>query len=210
MLAPLSAAVAICLLVAGLTTLVLAGLFALVIWACAGIALAVFAAGRSAAARRREDMAHVEADGGLLPAGASTSRPGPPTAARAARSCIATSGLGGWACSPAAATCGTLLPTMALRAAWRLEAVCQRCGEPLPAGSGAVRDVRIPIFGDTSAGKTRFLYAALNSLIDITSRAGIPLGFPDQDSENQAELGLDRHPVRTGHRQDLARRCRPR
>ena len=32
-------------------------------------------------------------------------------------------------------------------------------------GTGAVRDTRIVIFGDASAGKTRFLYASLNSLI---------------------------------------------
>ena len=75
--------------------------------------------------------------------------------------------------------CGTLLPTMVLRAAWRLSAVCQKCAKPLRAGSGTLRDVRIPIFGDTSAGKTRFLYSGLDSL-GITSRAQIPLGFPDR------------------------------
>src|SRR6185437_6563080 len=37
--------------------------------------------------------------------------------------------------------CGVLLPTMTLRAAWRLEAVCQRCGEPLRLGSAVLREV---------------------------------------------------------------------
>ena len=44
--------------------------------------------------------------------------------------------------------CGTHLPTRASRAAWKVTPLCQRCGSPLPEGGGAVRDVRIPVFGD--------------------------------------------------------------
>ena len=190
LLAPLSAAVAICLLVAGLTTLVIAGLFAVVIWACAGIALAVFApavallrgAERTWRTSKRTEAScprcyHVTPWPAYRCPGCSELhrdiRPG--RLGLLARRC----------------TCGALLPTMVLRAAWRLEAVCQRCGEPLQAGSAAVRDVRIPIFGDTSAGKTRFLYAGLDTLIDFTSRAHIPLGFPDEESQNEATIALD-------------------
>jgi hypothetical protein len=97
--------------------------------------------------------------------------------------------------------CGTLLPTMPLRAAWRLTPVCQRCGEELPSGTGAVRDIRIPIFGDTSAGKTRFLYASLNSLMLTARQAGIVVSFLDQVSEEKADLGLDL--IRSG--QDTAK-----
>jgi hypothetical protein len=79
---------------------------------------------------------------------------------------------------------------MVLRAAWRLDAVCQRCAKPLRTGAAAVRDIRIPIFGDTLAGKTRFLYAALDSLIATALRAGIELTFPDDDSRAKAEQGL--------------------
>jgi len=86
---------------------------------------------------------------------------------------------------------------MVLRAAWHLDAVCQRCEEPLRLGSAALRDVRIPIFGDTSAGKTRFLYAALDSLIDTTQRAGIAFSFPDENSRDEAALALD--VIRSGH-----------
>ncbi|MGD0064694.1 MAG: hypothetical protein ABSB76_14770 [Streptosporangiaceae bacterium] len=88
--------------------------------------------------------------------------------------------------------CGTLLPTMPLRAAWRLKAACQRCRKPLPPGAGAVRDLRISVFGDTKAGKTRFMYAALSSLMTTAERAGIAVLFPDQSSREQAELGLER------------------
>ncbi len=86
--------------------------------------------------------------------------------------------------------CGQRLPTLASRAAWRLTPVCQRCGAPMPAGTGAVRDVRIPVFGDVSAGKTRFVYAALSSLMTSAGRAGIDVSFPDQGSREQAEFGL--------------------
>ncbi|HET9967097.1 MAG TPA: hypothetical protein VFQ68_02605 [Streptosporangiaceae bacterium] len=88
--------------------------------------------------------------------------------------------------------CGTLLPTMPLRAAWRLKAACQRCRKPLPSGAGAVRDLRISVFGDTEAGKTRFLHAALGSLMVTAERAGIDVSFPDQSSRDQAGLALDR------------------
>lgn len=83
--------------------------------------------------------------------------------------------------------CGNHLPTRASRAAWRVTALCQRCGEPLADGAGAVRDIRIPVFGDISAGKTRFLYASLNSLIKTAQFA---VGYPDEGSRDLAEFGL--------------------
>jgi Double-GTPase 2 len=87
--------------------------------------------------------------------------------------------------------CGAHLPTLASRAGWRLTAVCKRCNRPLPKGTGAVRDLRIPIFGDKSAGKTRFLYASLNSLVLTAQEAGLAIDYPDQESQDQAGLGLD-------------------
>jgi len=87
--------------------------------------------------------------------------------------------------------CGTHVPMMASRAAWRLTAVCKRCKRPLPEGTGAVRDIRVPVFGDTSAGKTRFLYASLNSLMLTAGKAGIEITFPDKASQDQAEFGLN-------------------
>jgi Double-GTPase 2 len=109
--------------------------------------------------------------------------------------------------------CGTHLPTMALRAAWRLTALCKRCQESLPQGAGAVRDVRVPIFGDTSAGKTRFLYASLNSLLLISRQAHIPVSFPDDDSRQLAEFGLDlirsgRETAKTSTTAPVALTCR--
>ncbi|MGH3211082.1 MAG: TRAFAC clade GTPase domain-containing protein [Trebonia sp.] len=87
-------------------------------------------------------------------------------------------------------TCGTHLPVRASRAAWRVTPVCKRCEASLPAGAGAVRDIRVPVFGDISAGKTRFLYASLNSLVATANEARLDVTFPDQDSREQAEFGL--------------------
>lgn len=190
LLAPVSIAAIICLLLAGLTTLVLGAVFALVAWACAAVATVGFA-GAVIALRGVERGWHR-----LMRTEASCPRcyhvtPWPayrcPGCSRLHRD-VRPGRLGLLA---RRCECGTLLPTMVLRAAWRLEAVCQRCSEPLRAGSAAIRDVRVPIFGDTSAGKTRFLYAALDSLVGITARAGVPFGFPDEDSESQAKIALD-------------------
>jgi Double-GTPase 2 len=86
--------------------------------------------------------------------------------------------------------CGTRLPARVSRAAWRVTPVCKKCQTPLPAGAGAVRDIRVPVFGDTSAGKTRFLYASLNSLVATAAAAKLAVSFPDKDSQEQADFGL--------------------
>jgi Double-GTPase 2 len=87
--------------------------------------------------------------------------------------------------------CGWHLPLPACRATWRAAPVCQRCGADLPPGAGGVRDIRVPVFGDTSAGKTRFLYASLGSLLQSAARARLAVSFPDEPSREQAEYGLN-------------------
>jgi hypothetical protein len=84
-------------------------------------------------------------------------------------------------------SCGLHLPTLPSRAAWRLIPLCKRCDSPLPAGTGALRDIRLPVFGDVSAGKTRFVFAALNRLIAATSQ---DVSFMDENSGRLADFGL--------------------
>jgi ribosomal protein L40E len=86
--------------------------------------------------------------------------------------------------------CGTHLVTMASRTAWQVTPLCQRCGAELPAGAGGVRDIRVPVFGDISAGKTRFLYASLSSLMQTAGRTRLEVTFPDEGSRQLAEFGL--------------------
>ena len=93
--------------------------------------------------------------------------------------------------------CGMRLPTRAPQAARQLTALCPRCWRPLWAGPGVIRDVWVPIFGDRSAGKTRFLYAALNSLLQSAEQAGVTISFPDPGAEYHVALGLEA--IRSGH-----------
>jgi hypothetical protein len=64
--------------------------------------------------------------------------------------------------------CGRLLPTTVLRAARVMDVCCPRCTTPLPAGAAVHTDVRIPVFGAVSAGKTHLIMAGLVAL----TRAG--------------------------------------
>ena len=181
----------------------LTSLFSLVMWACAAFTAAA-SSSMAMLLRGAESAWREDADLGIVPARYHvTPRPAYrcPGCARLHRD-VRPGGLGLFT---RRCECGTLLPTMVLRAAWHLQAVCQKCGEPLRPGSAALRDVRIPIFGDTSAGKTRFMYAGPDSLIDTTTRADIPLGFPDQESQNQATVALDL--IQSGGTPSRPRRC---
>lgn len=212
LLLPVTAAAVICLVTAWLTTVLLESLLALVIWASAAVTGAAFAMaavmlcgierGWHTVMRTEASCPHcyhvTPRPAYLCPGCSALHRDiRPSRLGLLTRRC----------------ECGTLMPTMVLRAAWHLQAVCQRCEKPLRIGSAALRDVRIPIFGDTSAGKTRFLYAALDSLVAVTSRTGIGFGFPDEESENEATVALDlirsgRDTVKTSMTLPTALTCR--
>jgi hypothetical protein len=78
--------------------------------------------------------------------------------------------------------CGVRLPTTVLRATKRLGATCPRCGESLRRGAGVLTDIRLPVFGPMSAGKTRLVYAALVAMRDRFSAVGGTLAFEDPGS----------------------------
>jgi hypothetical protein len=63
--------------------------------------------------------------------------------------------------------CGRRLPTMVLRAGRspRLTAVCPLCETDLHAGAGAATDLRVPVFGAPSSGKTHLITAAVVGLL---------------------------------------------
>jgi hypothetical protein len=81
--------------------------------------------------------------------------------------------------------CGTTQPTTVLRAAWsrRLQACCPTCARPLPHGSAALTDVRIPVFGAASSGKTQLIMAVLVTLRRLTTARRVRLSWPDERSE---------------------------
>ncbi|MEU8001311.1 hypothetical protein AB0B66_09155 [Catellatospora sp. NPDC049111] len=82
-------------------------------------------------------------------------------------------------------TCGTRLPTTVIRAR-RLQAVCQRCNHPLHAGAGMARDVRIPVFGAASAGKTHLIMGGLVALHG-QNELGVRVASADHISERTFE-----------------------
>lgn len=78
--------------------------------------------------------------------------------------------------------CGELLPTTVLRASAKLAARCPLCLEPLPAGAAAFTDVRIPVFGAVSAGKTQLVMATV-----VTLLRGYGVGLADDPSVTTVE-----------------------
>ena len=87
--------------------------------------------------------------------------------------------------------CGRRLPTGVLRAAWQLDAVCQHCGDPVHRGAAVLRDVRVPVFGDPHAGKTRLVIAGICGMAERARRSGLELEFPDVSSQARARAGLE-------------------
>ena len=89
--------------------------------------------------------------------------------------------------------CGSRLPTMVLRAAFsaRMQACCPSCGEALLPGAGVVTDVRMPVFGAASAGKTQLIMAALTGLPPAAKAAGIEVSFPDEHGRQAYERYAD-------------------
>lgn len=87
-------------------------------------------------------------------------------------------------------TCGRRLPTGVLRAAWQLNAVCQQCGARVHRGAAVLTDVRVPVFGEPHAGKTRLIFAGIYDILGLAERAGLAVSFPDQASRERAEFGL--------------------
>jgi Double-GTPase 2 len=79
--------------------------------------------------------------------------------------------------------CGSRVPTTVLKAAAGLVAVCQDCGRDLHGGAGALTDVVIPVFGSTSAGKTRLIYAGMVALSRHLPAAGGTFTPDGVDSE---------------------------
>lgn len=79
--------------------------------------------------------------------------------------------------------CGASLPTTVMRAAHRVAPQCPRCATPLREGGALTTDIRLPVFGPVSAGKTRLVYAGLVALRDELAAAGGELSFVDDDSK---------------------------
>lgn len=96
--------------------------------------------------------------------------------------------------------CGERLPTGVLRAAWQLTSVCQFCGEETHRGSAVLRDVRVPVFGEPNAGKTRLILAGFHELTLSAQGQGVDLEFADDSTRQRMEFG--REHLAADHRTD--------
>jgi hypothetical protein len=89
-----------------------------------------------------------------------------------------------------ACACGRRLPCGVLRAAWQLDAACQRCGARMHRGAAVLRDVRVPVFGEPQAGKTRLIYAGFYDIAGRANAHGWEACFPDESSQARADSGI--------------------
>jgi hypothetical protein len=79
--------------------------------------------------------------------------------------------------------CGHRLPTTVLRAAHGLEARCPICTAILHPRAGVVTDVRVPVFGATSSGKTHLIVSAVIHLLDAGETVAVLI---DEHSRRRA------------------------
>ena len=77
--------------------------------------------------------------------------------------------------------CGRRLPTMVLRAARSMAALCPLCGADLHSGAGAATDVRVPVFGAPSSGKTHLVMAGVVGMLRQSGDVQVTLA--DEHSE---------------------------
>ena len=188
LLLPLSVVALTCLLIAGLTTVVLAVLFALVTVICAGTSVAVFTAAVLLLPRCGDSWHKLKRAEASCP------------------HCYQVMPRPAYRCPGCSKAHRDLRPG-------RLGLLARRCdcGDP-PADHGASRRLaplsRLPEVRETPPGRapgrcatsasrssgTRqqarpaSLYSGLDSLVNTTRRAQIRLGFPDEESENQASI----------------------
>lgn len=86
--------------------------------------------------------------------------------------------------------CGQVLPTSVMRMARKTPPCCPRCGETLRSGAAVVTDVRLPVFGPVSAGKTRLVYTGLLAIRDGVAAHGGLIEFVDEDSEQAFDAAV--------------------
>jgi hypothetical protein len=87
--------------------------------------------------------------------------------------------------------CGRLLPTMVQRAGLVLQPICPHCLAPMHRGAGSARDIRMPVFGATRAGKTHLIGAGMVSLVRQYDAGGTPMEPAEGDSKQEFDQLTD-------------------
>jgi hypothetical protein len=81
--------------------------------------------------------------------------------------------------------CGARLPTLLLLGSHRLRAFCVVCGQPLVRETGTAPEVMLPLFGATTAGKTRLMLTLVRAVSDLSAAAGARFEFADAETEER-------------------------
>jgi hypothetical protein len=81
--------------------------------------------------------------------------------------------------------CGTGMPTLLLLGSHRLRAFCVYCGEPLVSETGTAPEVMLPLFGATTAGKTRLMLTLVRAVSDLSAAASAGFEFADAETERR-------------------------
>jgi Double-GTPase 2 len=82
-------------------------------------------------------------------------------------------------------TCGGRLPTLLLVGAFRLTAVCPKCGATLPSRFGKAPEVILPVFGSVKSGKTRLIYMLVLAIQELVISSG---GIVELDEDTKDEI----------------------
>ncbi len=83
--------------------------------------------------------------------------------------------------------CGTRLPTLLLLGSYRLDAHCPWDEVPLVDRAGTARELVLPVFGPTYAGKTRLMLTAVLALDELAGRTDMSVESADDDTRRRFE-----------------------
>jgi double-GTPase-like protein len=81
--------------------------------------------------------------------------------------------------------CGAAMPTLLILGSHRMRAFCVYCGEPLVTGTGTASEVMLPLFGATTAGKTRLMLTLVRAVSDLSAAAGGRFEFADGETDQR-------------------------
>ncbi len=93
--------------------------------------------------------------------------------------------------------CGGTMPTLLMLGSHRMAGYCPKCNEPLPAESGKAREIVLPVFGASNAGKTQLMVLLAHAAQERFGRTGVPVepgddytrDWFDEQSKRLADTG---------------------
>lgn len=104
--------------------------------------------------------------------------------------------------------CGSPMPTLLMLGSHRMPGYCPKCHEPLPPGSGEAREIVLPVFGASNAGKTQLMVLLAQAAQEQFERTGATVE-PGDDYTRDWINEQTRQLASTGMPQKTATELRP-